>query len=62
MVQPSPENLQAAWRYILDMQCGGSRNFIDALRMTVENDDENKHNIGGFGFENGYLGNLTRGG
>ncbi|XP_064617094.1 von Willebrand factor A domain-containing protein 3A-like [Liolophura sinensis] len=45
MVKPTPENMQDAWRWILDMQCGGSRNFLQAFKMAVENDEEIKHGI-----------------
>lgn len=33
-------------RWVLDMQCGGSRNFMSALRYALENDEEQKHNVG----------------
>ena len=46
MVKPTPENLQAAWQFVLEMQCGGSRNFIEAFRLAVENEQESNHNIG----------------
>ncbi|XP_013421396.1 von Willebrand factor A domain-containing protein 3A [Lingula anatina] len=45
MVKPTPENLQSAWRWVLGLQCGGSRNFLEAYRMTVENEEELKHHI-----------------
>lgn len=45
MVRPTPENLQKAWKWVLDLQCGGSRNFLSAYRMAVENDEEIKHHI-----------------
>ncbi|KAK7113358.1 von Willebrand factor A domain-containing protein 3A-like [Littorina saxatilis] len=45
MVRPTTENLQEAWKWVLDIQCGGSRNFLSALRMTMENDEEQKHHV-----------------
>ncbi|XP_076458970.1 von Willebrand factor A domain-containing protein 3A-like isoform X2 [Babylonia areolata] len=45
MVRPTPENLQEAWKWVLELQCGGSRNFLSALRMTMENDEEQKHHV-----------------
>ncbi|GFR86394.1 von Willebrand factor A domain-containing protein 3A [Elysia marginata] len=45
MMRPTPENLQKAWKWVLDLQCGGSRNFLAAYRMAVENDEEIKHHI-----------------
>ncbi|ESO87152.1 hypothetical protein LOTGIDRAFT_107324, partial [Lottia gigantea] len=45
MVKPTLENLQDAWKFVLDIQCGGSRNFLSAYRRAVENDDEIKHHI-----------------
>ena len=32
-------------RWVLELQCGGSRNLMSALRMTMENDEEQKHHI-----------------
>ncbi|KAL8584268.1 hypothetical protein ACOMHN_034953 [Nucella lapillus] len=45
MVRPTAENLQDAWKWVLELQCGGSRNFLSALRMTMENDEEQKHHV-----------------
>ncbi|XP_059162068.1 von Willebrand factor A domain-containing protein 3A-like [Physella acuta] len=45
MVRPTAENLQKAWKWVLELQCGGSRNFLSAYRTAVENDEEIKHNI-----------------
>nr|KAG5713595.1 hypothetical protein BaRGS_024643 [Batillaria attramentaria] len=45
MVRPTPDNLQEAWKWVLDLQCGGSRNFLGGLRMAMENDEEQKHHI-----------------
>uniref|UniRef100_A0A8C3ST01 von Willebrand factor A domain containing 3A n=1 Tax=Chelydra serpentina TaxID=8475 RepID=A0A8C3ST01_CHESE len=45
MVPSNPENLQSAWRWVLSLQCKGSRNFMSALRRAVEIDfkDKDKH-------------------
>uniref|UniRef100_A0A674JE43 von Willebrand factor A domain containing 3A n=1 Tax=Terrapene triunguis TaxID=2587831 RepID=A0A674JE43_9SAUR len=45
MVPSNPENLQSAWRWVLSLQCKGSRNFMSALRTAVEVDlkDKDKH-------------------
>uniref|UniRef100_A0A8C0G068 von Willebrand factor A domain containing 3A n=1 Tax=Chelonoidis abingdonii TaxID=106734 RepID=A0A8C0G068_CHEAB len=45
MVPCNPENLQSAWRWVLSLQCKGSRNFMSALRRAVEVDlkDKDKH-------------------
>ncbi|KFU93863.1 von Willebrand factor A domain-containing protein 3A, partial [Chaetura pelagica] len=45
MVPSKPENLQNAWRWVLSLQCKGSRNFLSALRRAVEVDfrDKDKH-------------------
>nr|XP_009681674.1 PREDICTED: von Willebrand factor A domain-containing protein 3A isoform X3 [Struthio camelus australis] len=45
LVPSQPENLQNAWRWILSLQCKGSRNFMSALRRAVEVDfkDKDKH-------------------
>ncbi|XP_074648285.1 von Willebrand factor A domain-containing protein 3A-like isoform X2 [Tubulanus polymorphus] len=45
MAKVSPETLQSAWKWILESQCEGSRNFLGALRMALENEEENKHGI-----------------
>ena len=38
-------------RWIMDLQCEGSRNYMSALHVAVENDEEAKHNVGkGVGF------------
>uniref|UniRef100_A0A8C6Z3E3 VWFA domain-containing protein n=1 Tax=Nothoprocta perdicaria TaxID=30464 RepID=A0A8C6Z3E3_NOTPE len=44
-VPSQPENLQNAWRWVLSLQCKGSRNFMSALRRAVEVDfkDKDKH-------------------
>uniref|UniRef100_UPI00398E4A58 von Willebrand factor A domain-containing protein 3A n=1 Tax=Pristiophorus japonicus TaxID=55135 RepID=UPI00398E4A58 len=38
MVRVSPAHLQAAWRWALALQCGGSRNLLGALKGAMEND------------------------
>nr|XP_021395528.1 von Willebrand factor A domain-containing protein 3A [Lonchura striata domestica] len=40
-----PENLEKAWRWVLGLECKGSRNFMSALRRAVEVDfkDKDKH-------------------
>ncbi|KFP88167.1 von Willebrand factor A domain-containing protein 3A, partial [Apaloderma vittatum] len=45
MVPSQPENLQNAWRWVLNLQCKGSRNFMSALRRAVEVDfkDRDRH-------------------
>ncbi|EMP34967.1 von Willebrand factor A domain-containing protein 3A [Chelonia mydas] len=45
MVPSNPENLQSAWRWVLSLQCKGSRTFMSALRRAVEVDlkDKDKH-------------------
>lgn len=45
MVEPSPEYLEATWKWLLRRGCGGSRNFLDAFRKAVENDEEKAHGI-----------------
>ncbi|KFP58936.1 von Willebrand factor A domain-containing protein 3A, partial [Cathartes aura] len=42
LVPSQPENLQNAWRWVLSLQCKGSRNFMSALRRAVEVDFEDK--------------------
>ncbi|XP_010154088.1 PREDICTED: von Willebrand factor A domain-containing protein 3A, partial [Eurypyga helias] len=45
LVPSQPANLQNAWRWVLSLQCKGSRNFMSALRRAVEVDfkDKDKH-------------------
>ncbi|XP_051878461.1 von Willebrand factor A domain-containing protein 3A [Pristis pectinata] len=38
LVPVTPANLQAAWRWCLALQCGGSRNLLAALKAAMEND------------------------
>ncbi|KAL4240557.1 Von Willebrand factor A [Mactra antiquata] len=45
MCKPTKENLQDAWKWVLDLQCGGSRNFLSAFRKCVENEEERSHKI-----------------
>ncbi|XP_055265617.1 von Willebrand factor A domain-containing protein 3A isoform X3 [Moschus berezovskii] len=42
MVAASHSNLQSAWRWILNLQCQGSRNVLSALRKAVEVDFKDK--------------------
>ncbi|KFQ99788.1 von Willebrand factor A domain-containing protein 3A, partial [Nipponia nippon] len=45
LVPSQPENLQNAWRWVLSLQCKGSRNLMSALRRAVEIDfrEKDKH-------------------
>ncbi|CAM4928075.1 unnamed protein product [Rotaria socialis] len=45
MVQPTIENLQHAWQWILTLNCGGTRNLLNALRAIYENEEERKHHL-----------------
>ncbi|XP_078347349.1 von Willebrand factor A domain-containing protein 3A-like isoform X3 [Oculina patagonica] len=45
MVEPSPEYLEATWKWLLRRGCAGSRNFLDAFRKAVENEEEKAHGI-----------------
>ncbi|KXJ28494.1 von Willebrand factor A domain-containing protein 3A [Exaiptasia diaphana] len=45
MVEPSPEYLEATWKWFLQRGCKGSRNFLDAFRYAVENEEELKKGI-----------------
>ncbi|XP_065500951.1 von Willebrand factor A domain-containing protein 3A [Caloenas nicobarica] len=42
LVPSQPENLQNAWRWVLSLQCKGSRNVMSALRRAVEVDFKDK--------------------
>ncbi|XP_028395207.1 von Willebrand factor A domain-containing protein 3A-like [Dendronephthya gigantea] len=44
MVNPSPEYLQASWRWLLQKSCNGSRNVLEAFRMAVENNEDITNN------------------
>ncbi|XP_042293164.1 von Willebrand factor A domain-containing protein 3A isoform X1 [Sceloporus undulatus] len=45
MVPPHPDNLQSAWKWVLTLQCEGTRNVMNALRRAVEVDlqEKDKH-------------------
>ncbi|NXS82228.1 VWA3A protein, partial [Erpornis zantholeuca] len=45
LLPSQPENLEKAWRWVLSLECKGSRNFLGALRRAVEVDfkDKDKH-------------------
>ncbi|KFQ29752.1 von Willebrand factor A domain-containing protein 3A, partial [Mesitornis unicolor] len=43
LVPSQPENLQNAWRWVLNLQCKGSRNFLSALKRAVEVDLKDRH-------------------
>ncbi|XP_016157302.1 PREDICTED: von Willebrand factor A domain-containing protein 3A isoform X1 [Ficedula albicollis] len=45
LLPSQPENLEKAWRWVLSLECKGSRNFMSALRRAVEVDfrDKDKH-------------------
>lgn len=45
MVEPSPEYLEATWKWLLRRGCTGSRNFLDAFRKAVENEEEKARGI-----------------
>jgi hypothetical protein len=45
VVRPTPELLQDAWRWVLKLECEGTRNVLGALKEAVENEEESKHNI-----------------
>lgn len=45
VVKPTAQNLQAAWAWLLEQQCSGSRNLLGALRMAFESAREHDHNI-----------------
>ncbi|XP_019368393.1 PREDICTED: von Willebrand factor A domain-containing protein 3A isoform X2 [Gavialis gangeticus] len=49
MVPSVPDNLQSAWRWILSLQCKGSRNFMSALRRATEVDFKDKDEHGSQG-------------
>ena len=44
MVNPSPEYLQASWKWFMNKSCVGSRNFLEAFRMAVENNGDITNN------------------
>lgn len=45
LTKVTPESLQDAWKFVLTMECGGSRNFLAAFRAALENDEEARHGI-----------------
>lgn len=45
MVKPTGDHLQQAWRWILNVNCNGSRNILEGLRRALENEDQKQHNI-----------------
>lgn len=45
VVKPTNENLQDSWKWVLDLECEGTRNTLGALKETLENDEERKHKI-----------------
>ncbi|XP_071962568.1 von Willebrand factor A domain-containing protein 3A-like isoform X2 [Antedon mediterranea] len=40
--EPTEKNLQSAWKWILGLECGGSRNFMAALRLSMETEEDHK--------------------
>ncbi|XP_032929985.1 von Willebrand factor A domain-containing protein 3A isoform X1 [Catharus ustulatus] len=42
LLPSQPENLEKAWRWVLSLECKGSRNFMSALRRAVEVDFKDK--------------------
>ncbi len=42
---PTEKGLQDAWRWVLDLQCEGTRNTLGALKAALENEEERKHKI-----------------
>ncbi|PAA71031.1 hypothetical protein BOX15_Mlig018061g1 [Macrostomum lignano] len=45
MVKVSEASLQAGWKWILGLECAGSRNLLGALRKVLENEEEEKHRV-----------------
>ena len=45
MVKPTTAMLQDAWKWVLDLQCEGTRNVMGALKAALENEEERKHSI-----------------
>ncbi|XP_038067534.1 von Willebrand factor A domain-containing protein 3A-like isoform X2 [Patiria miniata] len=45
MQEPTEQNLQMAWKWALGLECGGSRNFLAALRLALENEEDRKRNM-----------------
>ena len=47
MMPPTERNLQSAWKWILGLDCGGSRNLLGAFRYFIASDKKgtfNKYN------------------
>ncbi|XP_033630517.1 von Willebrand factor A domain-containing protein 3A-like isoform X3 [Asterias rubens] len=44
MQEPTEENIQMAWKWVLGLECSGSRNFLSALRLALENEEDQKRN------------------
>ncbi|XP_063727646.1 von Willebrand factor A domain-containing protein 3A-like isoform X2 [Symsagittifera roscoffensis] len=42
MMPPTERNLQSAWKWILGLDCGGSRNLLGAFRSALENEADKK--------------------
>merc|ERR1712226_1355679 len=42
MMPPSEKNLQSAWKWVLGLDCGGSRNLLGGLRAALENEADKK--------------------
>nr|XP_018668721.1 von Willebrand factor A domain-containing protein 3A [Ciona intestinalis] len=42
MVKPSPENLQAAWNWVQNLEASGGRNVMSAFRTAIENGEDIK--------------------
>ncbi|PIK60484.1 putative von Willebrand factor A domain-containing protein 3A [Apostichopus japonicus] len=40
--EPVEKNLQNAWRWILGLECTGSRNLMSAIRLALENEEDRK--------------------
>lgn len=56
MVPPTSENLQSAWKWILNLQCEGGRNVVGAIKRAIEfniNDSENEESQGIYLFTSG---------
>ncbi len=45
VVKPTPEMLQDAWRWCLELKCQGTRNLLGGLKEAFENEEQIKHNI-----------------
>jgi len=45
MVEPSTANIDAAFRWFIRQPCAGSRKFMGAFRLAMENEEERKNGI-----------------